>query len=131
MIKHQFVDGILIIHLFTCRRRLPSICEKVRNLMRDDNFTSGMVIVNFHSQVDWDDYHDFVAESDRAVSRIHSIGILVNRDELLAGMDQRAEVLRVLGIDTKVFRSVTELEIWAESKLPGRTFEELAIEAPA
>jgi hypothetical protein len=93
--------------------------------MIDESFTSGTVIVNFHSQVDWDDYHDFLSESDKAISRIHSIGIIAKGD-LFDKLEWRAEILRLIGVDTKLFRTVAELELWAESKLPGQTLEELA-----
>jgi len=121
MIKHQYEQGILIVHFFSTRQSYDYLRQELIHLMDDARCTARAAVANFHYQFDWEDYFDFIAENESLAS-IHAVGIIVKDDEKVDSIEWRSGILRSLGIDTRVFRNIEEMTDWAESKLPERYF---------
>ena len=122
MIKHRYANGILVVNVFSSKPSIEFLCQEILHLMDDDNYTARIVMVNFHHQFHWTDYYDFLAERDQSITRIHSIGIIVEDEDKSDLIQWRAGLLRGLGIDARVFRNIAEMAGWAKSKLPDNYF---------
>ena len=122
MIRHEMRKGVLTIDVFTCKHRLPNLCESIEFLMCNEQVTSGFVIVRFHAQQDWTDYTEFVDRNAAAPLRMSAIGVIVQDDEKMEQIEWRAGLLRPLGIQVGVFKSPEQLVAWAEDKLPAQQF---------
>jgi len=91
-------------------------------LMDNREYTSGLVLVNFCLQSEWGDYYSFILKGEHEALRIHAIGVIIEDDARVDMVEWRAGLLRPLGIDTRIFRTVSEMQPWAESKLPEQVF---------
>lgn len=107
------------IDVFTCKHRLPEICRIITSLVEAEEFSSGVVIVRFHAQKDWGAFFDLVPPDKRAIG-MTCLGVIVPDHDMHEKVAWRAGLLRALGIEVGVFRTVGQLSEWAKDKVPPR-----------